>query len=84
MVRISDLRQLEIVNLADGKKLGNIKDLEINLEEGRIEAIIIPGPGKLFGIFGKESDYVIPWEDIKKIGVDIILVELNDNVSKRK
>lgn len=84
MIKISDLRQREIVNLADGKKLGNIKDLEINLEEGRIEAIIIPGPGKLFGIFGKESDYVIPWKDIKKIGVDVILVELNSNVSRRK
>lgn len=79
MIKISELRQREIINLADGKKLGNIKDLKINLKKGTIEAIIIPGPGKILGIFGRDSDYVIPWENIKKIGVDVILVEMNNN-----
>jgi YlmC/YmxH family sporulation protein len=77
MIKTSDLRLREIINISDGKKLGLIKDLELNLEEGKIEAIVVPGPGKFLGLFGKDNDYVIPWENIKKIGVDVILVDLN-------
>ncbi|MDI3534305.1 MAG: hypothetical protein PWQ82_670 [Thermosediminibacterales bacterium] len=83
MIKTSDLRQREIINILDGKRLGTIKDLELDLEEGRIESIIIPGPGKFLGLFGKDNDYIIPWEDIKKIGVDVILVEMNDLSSRR-
>lgn len=79
MVKTSELREKEVVNIKDGKKLGLISDIELNLEEGKIEAIIVPGQGKFLGIFGKEYDYIIPWKNIKKIGVDTILVELDDN-----
>ena len=48
------------------------------LFRSRIEALIVPGPGKFLGIFGKDNDFVVPWKDIKKIGVDVILVELKD------
>jgi len=79
MVRTSELREKEVVNIKDGKRLGLISDIELNLEEGRIEAIIIPGQGRFLGIFGKEFDYIIPWKNIKKIGIDTILVELEDS-----
>jgi YlmC/YmxH family sporulation protein len=82
MIKTSDLRLREIINISDGKKLGLIKDLELNLEEGKIEAIVVPGPGKFLGLFGKDNDYVIPWENIKKIGVDVILVDLNGTQTK--
>jgi len=78
VVKTSELKYREIVSVKDGKKLGLIKDLELDLEKGRIEAIIVPGPGKFLGLFGKDHDYVIPWEKIKKIGVDVILVDLSD------
>jgi YlmC/YmxH family sporulation protein len=80
MVKISDLRAREIVNVVDGRRLGLIKDIDIDLEEGRITAIILPGAGggKFLGFLGKEDEIVVPWEKIVKIGMDVILVEVNN------
>jgi len=78
VVKISDLRMREVINLADGRRLGPIKDIDIDLEQGRIGAIILPGAGKLFSFFGREEEIVVPWEKIKRIGVDVILVDLRD------
>jgi YlmC/YmxH family sporulation protein len=75
MLKVSDLRMREIVNVVDGKRLGIIKDIDLDLEAGRIRAIILPGNGKIMGFLGKNDDIVIPWDKIKKIGIDVILVE---------
>ena len=60
MVRISEFQVKDVVNVADGKKLGNIRDFEINLITGKIDAIVISGTGKLLGFFGKDEDVIIP------------------------
>ncbi len=78
MLKTSDLRSREVINMQDGRRLGLISDLDIDLRDGRIRAIVVPGGGKFFGFFGGEKDYVIPWDKIIKIGVDTILVELPD------
>jgi YlmC/YmxH family sporulation protein len=80
MVKISDLRAREIVNIVDGRRLGLIKDIEIDMEEGRVTAFILPGDGggKFLGFLGREEELVVPWEKIKKIGMDVILVEVNN------
>ncbi len=75
MLRAGDLRQKEVINITDGKRLGFVNDVEINFSAGFIDAIIVPGPGRFLGIFGKAEDYVIPWKDIVRVGDDIILVE---------
>lgn len=77
LIKISDLRDREIVNVHDGKRLGPIRDIELDLEKGRINAIVLPGfsGGKILGIFGRGDELVIPWEKIVRIGVDVILVE---------
>lgn len=77
MVKTSELKQKEVININDGKRLGLVYDIEINMETGNIEAIVIPGSGKLLGLFSKENDIIIPWENIKKIGADVILVDGN-------
>ncbi len=80
MVKISDFQIKDVVNISDGKKLGNIGDIEINLQTGKVEAIIIAGAGKILGFFGKDEDVVIPWKNIIKIGEDVILVRYKDSV----
>lgn len=65
----------EIINVLDGRRMGLIKDIDIDLENGRINAIILPGSPRMFGFFGKDEEIVIPWEKIVKIGMDVILVE---------
>ena len=53
MVRISEFQIKDVVNVADGKKLGNISDIEINIGTGKIEAIIISENSKIIGLFWK-------------------------------
>lgn len=76
MTRASDLRLRDVVNLSDGARLGLISDFELDLETGRILSFIVPGPGRFLGIFGRESEYVVPWDRVRKIGADVILVDL--------
>lgn len=75
LTRALELRQKQVINITDGKRLGYVYDVEMDLNDGRVDALVLPGEGKLLGIFGKNSDYIIPWENIKKIGKDTILVE---------
>ena len=63
---------------------GNVRDLEVDKECGDIKALIIPGPGKYFGCFCRDSEFCIPWTKVIRIGPDIILVEFNEKEMKRK
>ena len=83
LLRASDFRQKEVINIANGKRLGFVYDVEVDMNKGVIESIIVPGQGKFLGLFGRETDYVIPWTNIKKVGDDIILVEINESVTSR-
>ncbi|RYL92881.1 YlmC/YmxH family sporulation protein [Sporolactobacillus sp. Y61] len=74
MPRISDFQTKEIVNVENGKRLGHIGDLDVNLASGKIENLIIPGAGKIMGLFGRDNDVVVPWSNIVRIGKDVILV----------
>ncbi|MDD4601717.1 hypothetical protein SDC9_06195 [bioreactor metagenome] len=72
---VSDLKVKEVINVMDGKRLGTITDIEIDVATGKLTAIVVPGAGKFLGLFGRNEDIVIPWEKISKIGFDVILVE---------
>ncbi len=75
MVKISELKQREVININDGRRLGIVYDVEIDMEKGTVDAIVVPGTGRVFGLFSKESDIVVSWDDIKKIGADVILID---------
>jgi len=72
--RFQDLRNKEVIDLSDGKRLGFVCDIDVDIESGRIIAIVVPGKKGFGGFFGKTEDYVIPWSSICKIGNDIIIV----------
>ncbi|MGE5422755.1 MAG: YlmC/YmxH family sporulation protein [Ignavibacteriales bacterium] len=77
MIKISDLRAREVVNVQDGRKLGLIKDIDLDVERGRITSVVLPGPNRFMSLFSRREDIVIPWEHIVKIGRDVILVEIS-------
>lgn len=71
-----DFRHKEVINIRNGKRLGNVQDVTADLKTGTITSIIVPGTSKFWGIFSSGNDIVIPWENITCIGDDIILVDL--------
>ena len=77
-MRFCDLTEKEVINVCDCKCLGNVHDLDIDECDGRIRALIVPGPGKWFGCFCREFELFIPWCKIVRIGPDIILVDIDD------
>lgn len=68
-----DLREKEVINICDGRRLGCVSEVEFNVCDGRLTAIVLPSPGGFLGLGGKER-IVIPWERIERIGQDVILV----------
>jgi YlmC/YmxH family sporulation protein len=65
-----------MVNMDDGRRLGTLADLEVDLESGRVAALVLPGPSRWLGLFGRDAETVVPWERVARIGVDVILVSL--------
>ena len=71
-----ELRAKEVVNICDGKKMGNIIDLIFDCNCARITGLVVPGEKTLLNFFKTSNDIFIPYNRIRKIGTDIILVEL--------
>ncbi len=73
---LSDLQNKEIVNLNDGKNIGVIIDVRVDLETGRIISLLIEPKSKFLN-FSRGEDMEINWRNIERIGEDVILVRLN-------
>jgi len=78
MVKLSDFQSKDVINIIDGRRLGIISDFELDLDEGFIKSIIVPSGSRFLGLFSDKQDIIIPWKRIRKIGADVILVELKD------
>ncbi len=77
MLNTDEIRNKEVINIFDGKSLGYVYDIEINLQAGTIDGIVLPGSRGIFNLFGKgEEDIVIKWSDVKTVGEDVILVDV--------
>ena len=74
-MRLCELRQKEVINICTCKSMGYPTDVEFHCEKGHLTALVVPGPGKLCS-FWSSNEYIIPWNCIKQIGDDIILVEI--------
>lgn len=73
--RITELSCKEVINICDGTRYGFVNDVEVDCACGKIITLIIHGRGKFGSLFSKADDIIIPWEAIKRIGDDIILVD---------
>ena len=77
MLNTEDIRNKEVINIYDGKSMGFVCDIELNLTEGRIDGIVLQGDKSFMKIFGREtSDYVVKWKYVKTVGDDVILVDV--------
>ena len=83
-MRLAELRYKEIINVSNGHRLGFVGDVEFERDGGHVTALIVPGPCRFFGLFGREDDYILPFECISRIGEDIILVEMPEEYRRAK
>ena len=73
--RLAQLRYKEVVSVSDGSRFGFVGDMEVDLDTGRVTALVVPGRLRLLGLLGREEDRDVPWDAVRRFGQDIILVE---------
>ena len=81
---LSDLRYKEVINTKTGQRLGYINDVEIDMTDGHVTALIVPGQRKMGGLMPGDTDYCLPWGSINRMGNDIILTEVCDPLPRRR
>ena len=77
-ISFCELRSKEVVNMADGKKLGHIIDISITLS-GQVLGLVLPGDKNLFRAVNANNCLFVPWRNICRMGDDIILVNICQN-----
>ena len=76
-MRLSDLQNKDIINVIDGKKIGNIIDVRLDSNTGHVIGIVLETKGFMTKFVSNGNETEIIWSQIKKIGEDVILVETN-------
>lgn len=75
-MRLSDLQSKDVINVIDGKKVGNIIDIAIE-NDGKMTGLIVEKSKFFVSMFSNKNELEIRWEQIEKIGEDVILVSIN-------
>lgn len=69
------MRSKEVICAEDGERLGFVSDLDFDIDTGRVKALLVPGSYRFMGVFGREDDVYLEWDQITKIGDDLIIIE---------
>ena len=75
-MRLSELQNKNLVNVSNGKNIGNIIEVNIDYQSGNIKSFIIESKGSILTFLNKDNDMEVKWNDIQKIGEDVILVNM--------
>lgn len=84
--RLSEIGGQEIINLYDGGRLGVVADVDILIDEntGKIKTLLVPDSKGFFSFFSDKNYIEVPWEAIRKFGLDAIIIDLEEkNIHKR-
>lgn len=78
-MRLSELGGKEIINIADGMRINFVNECDIVFDDrsGKIHSLLLPPKSSFGTFFNPNKAVVIPWKNIKKIGEEIIIVEMN-------
>ncbi len=83
MYSLVNISEKDVVTVQSGKKLGRVDDIRFDPITARIHSFVVFGKLKFFGLFGREADMYINYEDIVKIGTDVILVRWEASKDKK-
>lgn len=75
-MRLSDLQRKDVINTNDGKKIGTIIDVNIT-DDGHMSGFVVDS-GKFLSKFSSKDEIEIKWSQVKKIGEDVILVNVDN------
>lgn len=80
-MRLTELVGKEVVNMFNGARLGVIgeSDLTIDADSGYVHSIILPRRSNIVNMWLDRQELTIPWEAVRKIGSEVIIVELENN-----
>ena len=73
-VKFTELQCKEVICVSDGRRLGFVNDVLVEVPEGRVHALVVPAQCQKLGM--RRDDYIIPWDCIRRIGPDIVLVDV--------
>ena len=75
---LTELRNKEIINIKTGTRLGYVDDIEFDTEDSAVKSFIVYGRARLFGFLGRDDDIIITCDDIAIVGVDTVLVSVEE------
>lgn len=78
-----DLMEKDVVNIKNGEIMGRFDDVEIDTKVGKIQAFYIEEASRFMGMIGKSKSRRVKWEEILKIGMDVIIVNVDDEINNR-
>ena len=82
---LSEMRTKEVIDVHDGKRLGKVMDIEFCVVDSRVTALVVPADTSFMqSIRGEKCGLVIPWEDVRRIGDDVILVSTRQDCRERR
>ncbi|HBC31070.1 MAG TPA: YlmC/YmxH family sporulation protein [Clostridiales bacterium] len=84
MTNYWDLAEKDVVNIKNGEVIGRFDDVEIDTRKGKITAFYIEEASKFMGMLGKTKPKRIRWEEILKIGMDVIIVNVDDDKNNKQ
>ena len=76
-MKLSELEKKDIINIKDGKKIGKIVDVVFDVNNGYMIKFIIESSSILKNIFSSSEEFTIKFSQIKKMGEDVILIDIS-------
>ncbi|WP_294500725.1 YlmC/YmxH family sporulation protein [uncultured Gemmiger sp.] len=72
---LSDLKHKDVIQFTTGENLGRVDDVRFDEVSAQLQAVILHGRRRLFGLLGRDEDLEISWKNIKSIGLDVVMVD---------
>ncbi len=84
MTNYWDLAEKDVINIKNGEIMGRFDDMDIDTKKGKITSFYIEEGSKFMGMLGKSKPRRIRWEEILKIGTDVIIVNVDDDKNNKQ
>ena len=81
---LRELSGKDVIQLKNGENLGRIDDLAFDENGGRLQSVILPRRAHCFGLLGCDDDLILPWESIRSIGTDVVMVDADPLPGKHR